>query len=361
MYKLYIYDRAGTKLAYVKNLVPLDSGKVLTFSDYLSSYGELRFRIQTKDPIAEKNILNPYQNEIKLYRDNKEVWAGVIVNCPHRNSRFIEVEAYTYAWLFKKVQVEHSSATPYYREFNSGTIASNITTIFNEGKNRSSSPISDLTIGTIENPNYPWENTSWTFTINIMVRYEWADMFQVINSLADMSNADWYVTKDKVFNFVVQAGRDRNDVSLRFGRGGNVEDYDSPLDGTNMVNDLYASSLDKDGSNIIHSNKSDTSTYSDYGRLFGSMIFSDHLSQEMLENRTKILLNLNKKPNTEISLQLNDKALPFGVYELGDLVNVEIKDGPINEFQKRRVIGWKVELLNNGVEQVSIITNTRLT
>ena len=100
--------------------------------------------------------------------------------------------------------------------------------------------------------------------------------------------------------------------------------------------------------------------YSTYGRLFSSIIFSDHLDEKMLEERAKKLLSLDKKPNTEITLILNEKALPFGVYDLGDIVNASIKGGVINVFEKRRVVGWKVSLKDNNVEQVEIVTNARV-
>ena len=159
MYKLYIYDNSGNFVAHVKNLVPLDDKRmVLTFADYLSSYGELRFRIQTKDPLLSSgNIFEPYKYHVKLWRDNAVVWAGVIVNNPRRNHRFIEVEVFTYSFLLNKVQVAHTEHTPNWREITSGTMAEAITNLFNEGKNRSSSPISSFTLGTIVNPKYPWD------------------------------------------------------------------------------------------------------------------------------------------------------------------------------------------------------------
>lgn len=362
MYKIEILDKSNNLLARVERLVSLDRAKnVIKFNDNLSGFGSCRFRVQTKDPIASRDLFEPYQNYIRIRKDNALVWVGVVVNNPIRRHEFIEVEGRTFAWLFTKVQVAHTATTPNWREVVTGTMAENLTTLFNEGKDRGHSPIGNFTLGTIQNPKFPWDTaTDWTFSAAVSVRYEYASLFQVVNSFAGMANADWFVTKDRVFNFVTQAGRNRDDVSFRFGRGGNISDYNSPLDGTGMANDLWVASLEKAGSQIISRNFNDSSLFGRYGRLFGSSLFPDHLDINILSERGKRILELNKRPNTEISIILNEKALPFGTYDLGDYVNISIKDGPINVFEERRVVGWNVKIDETGIERVQLITNMRL-
>ena len=358
MYKPYSCDSSGNKLAYIKNFYSLTKeGKVLEYSDFLSSYGELRFRIQTKDPVASQGVLNPYQNHIKLYRDNALVWAGVVISLPERNHTYIEVVAKTYAYLFTKVQVAHTSTTPDYREFKTGTMATAITTLFNEGKAVTSSPIVGYTLGTVDNPNYPWSTTAWTFTDAFSMRFEYANLFSVINSFADITNADWTVSMDKVFTFRTLIGRDRPDISFRYGKGGNVENYNSPLDGEKYVNDFIVASLDKSGAKIIKWNGTDTSTYATHGRLFGAALINENLDQNFLNEKGKAIFGLNKRLDSEVSVMLNSKALPMGVYDLGDTVKINISDGPIEVNQSCRIVGWRVSIDDVADEKITLWFN----
>ena len=360
MYKLYVCNSAGAKVAYIKDLVPFNGNTVLKFSDYISSYGQLTFRVQTKDPLASTGIFSPYQNHVKVYRNNVVVWCGIIANCPQRNRRFIEVEARTYAYLMSKVAVAHT-ADKDYREFTSGNISTAITTIFNEGKNRGNSPIADFTLGTVTNPKYPWDSgVDFVFTTDIASRFQASSLLQVIMNMADVSNSDFTVSKDKVFTFMPEIGETKPNVVFKYGKGGNVDDYNSPLDGTNMSNDLYCASLDKEGLRIIDKEIEDTSLYQTYYRLWSSILFGEYLTQNLLNERAKKILSLNKLPDTQLDLMLNDKAAPFGTYDLGDYITVMIEDGAINVNKERRIIGWDVAVSDSGVESVTVSTNDRI-
>lgn len=359
MYKLFITDVNGNKIAYVRNLVPLDGTEVLRFDDYISSYGSLRFRVQTKDPILTSNILEPHRYCVQLYRNNSLVFAGPIVNNPKRNHQFIEVEAKTWAWYLTKVQVAHSVSTDTenWREFKTGTMAAAITALFNEGKGRSNSPISDWTLQ-VTNPDYPWQTgTGWTFSDVYKIQFEYADMMRVLSSFADITNADFTVTKEKVLTFAPHIGTTRNDITLRYGRGGNIENYDSPLDGENMNNDFVMESFDSAGAKIIKSSAEDLSNQASYKRLWAGAILNEKLDQKQLDEKRKRIMNLNNALDTELNLTLGETALPFGTYNLGDTVTVQIHDGIINVNTLRRIIGWKVSVMSNGVERVTLSTN----
>lgn len=363
MYKLYIYNTSGHKVAYIKNLVPLDGTKVLEFSDYLSSYGNLKFRVQTKDPVLTTNILEPYKYEVKLYRNQKLVWAGPIVNNTKRNHQFIEVECKTYAWLMTKVQVVNATTEDNgysYSDYKTGTMATAVTDAFNSGKGFSSSPIASFTIGEITNPNYPWEPaTAWTFTDTIKMRFEYPSLFGFISSLANVSNADFTVSAEKVFNFKPVIGDSRHDVALVFGRGGNIADYDSPLGGETMANDIIVSSYNESGAKIINKSQQDSALFADYYRLWESQLYNEQISEQVLNERAKRSLAISKIPNAQIDLILNENALPFGTYNLGDYVLVNINDGVIDYDKERRIIGWKVAVYSNGVERATLVTSER--
>jgi hypothetical protein len=285
------------------------------------------------------------------------VWAGVIVNNPHRNHEFIEVEARTYEYLFTKVQVTHT-AGEYARVFNSGTMSTAITTLFNEGKAVPSSPISTFTLGTVENPYYPWAKTTpWTFTTVYKIDLDYYNLFQALCNFSDITNTDFHVTYDKVFDFKRVIGTDRKDIALTYGRGGNVSDYDAPLDGVNFTNDEIIACREQTTASIIQYSGMDTSTFPTYGRLWGRTLLGDELTQEELNSKGMFIHQHHNKINSQTSVVLNEKAMPIGTYSLGDTISVKIVDGPISVNKSVRVVGWKCFITNNGTESVNIITN----
>lgn len=268
--------------------------------------------------------------------------------------------AYTYIWLFTRVPV-NTPAVDKERTFNSGTMSTAVTTIFNEGKAISSSPIASFTLGTIENPKYPWDGTTdWVFTDTYVMSFYFNNIFQAISSFSDITNSDFMVSPDKVFSFKKRIGQERTDISLLYGRGGNVDDYDSPLDGYNFCNDLVVMSRNETGANVIKTEPSDSSSYSKYSRLWSTMSLDETIAQKMLDSKGKNYFSANNAVDNEISLVLNEKAMPIGSYNLGDTLKVIIKDGPINFNNTRRVIGWKCFIRDNMVERTTIITNNNV-
>jgi len=362
MYQLKVCNSAGLVLADItRDLAPLDGRVILNFNDYLSSFGTLTFRVQTKSPRAAMDIFTPYKYHVKLYRFNELVWNGIIVDNPRRNHKFIEVRAYTYAWLFSKVMVQHNksdSQTLEARMITSGTMSDTLTTIFNECKGITSSPIANFTLGTITNPPFPWDlNTTWSFSDILSMGFTFNNFLTLISSFADVSRSDWVVTKDKVLSFVQGVGVHRKDIAFTFGKGGNILDYDSPLDGRGFVNDHITACLKRNDYVIINSEDSDTSTYATMGRLWGSTSLSESLDQLLLNEKGKQIFKLNSTLDSQLSLDLADNAPQIGQFNLGDFVNIIIKDGPINFNSERRIIGYRTTVTDTMIENTSVITN----
>jgi len=358
VYELWVCNSSGAKIARVKNLVHLqkNSTNVLEFSDYLSSWGSLKFRVQTKDPIASQGYFDPYKYHVKLYRNQKLVWAGIIVNNPSRNHNFIEVEAYTYEWLFTRIPIATPS-TDKERVFNTGTMATAVTTVFNEGKAISSSPISTYTLGDIDNPNYPWNGQPWNFTDVYVMNFYYNDLFTVLSSFADVTNADFEVTPDKVFNFKSRIGSDRLDIVLKYGKSGNVDDYDSPLDGGGYTNDMLILSRNETGAAVIKNEQSSADQFPTYGRLWSTVSLDEEIAQDILNSKSKNIYKASAELDNQVNMTLNDKALPIGTYQLGDRITVQIDDGPVQFNHVRRVVGWRVNVTDTMVERATIITN----
>jgi hypothetical protein len=370
-YQVEILDRNLAYKATIRNLVKLDpNGNILSYKFRLSDTGRCKFRIGTKDPIlaSEGDILKPFKNHVRIKRGNGKVWQGVIVKNPHRTSRFIEVEAFSYAYLLSRVLINHDAADgnggENYRTFKSGTMATVLTTLINEAKTRMGAPISQLTIGQIDNPNFPanYKDSNgavlsgpWVFSETFQIKVDYRDLLYVISLFAAYANCDFEVTDQMVFNFKTTIGNSQG-MKFVYGEFGNIEDYNAPLDGEQMANYLQGVSADNDY-NILHQEASDEASIAEYGRIEAVAAYGDVKNKNLLLSRLVNEINQVKTPDPEIHFTTNDRAYPLGQYGIGDTVQVKIVDGITNVDTTRHIVGIDVTVHVTGHENVRVITN----
>jgi hypothetical protein len=363
MYKVEILDTSDNVVGIVRTMIPFDrEGTVLQFDDYLSSYGKLRLRMALKDPLTDASIYGPFKYRIRIKKDNRVVWFGVITDNPERTPKYITIEARTLLWYFTRVQVANDANSDY-RSFTSGTMSAAVTTLFNEGKNRPHSPMSDFTLGTVDNPVYPWNKTTpWAFSDVYKSEYTYATLYDVIFNMGAISDADFEVTPSKVFNFRSPKGEIKNNISFEYGANGAIDTFNSPLYGSRMANKLLLMGYDKDYKLVKSSPEAtDAASISEYRELWQVLAYNEMMTQDAINAKANSELAIVKNPDTELHISLNDKALPFGMYDLGDSVWIRIKTGIINVNELRRIVGWKININENGKETVTLITNKRNT
>lgn len=375
-YKVQILDSSLTPLTEIKSFYPLDSsGNFLEYVDKLSAWGKCSFRVATHDAALVKfgNIFEPFKYHVRIYRSNVMVWCGVIVVNPRRTKRYIEVEARTYLYLLTKVLVKRdASVAPgdgkdNYRTFSSNTMAAAVTNVINESKVDAitGSIMSQITIGTIDNPNFPSTYTKadgtaltgpWAFSDDMTLQFDYRDIFYVLSSLAMYPACDFEITKDLVFNFKQFIGNKQTDVLFEYAEHGSITDYNAPLNGDRMANDLTGVAADF-GNQILHSQKADDASVQEYGRVQGVAAYIDVKNINALRSRLVEELRLTSKPDSELHVTLNDKAYPLGQYGLGDVVRIKVKDRIIDVDQLRRIVGIDVYVDGTGQETIRLITN----
>lgn len=374
-YKIEVLDRDLQPITSLNVFVATDQmGNYLEYGSRLSSYGEAKFRILTKDIAWDRfgNIFDPYQNHIRIYRANQLVWSGVVVDLPQRNKRYIEIKGRTYLHILEKVLVKHDAPdgnnAEYFRTFKSGTMADAVRAIMTESiTDTAAYPIiSKITIGTIINPKYPQgfvdtANVSiagqdWKFTPDIALKFDERDIFFVLSQLANYSQCDFEITQDLVFNFIPRIGSRKVDMVFDYGVGGAIDDYNAPLWGSRMANHLVGIAADKDYV-ILKTEASDSASIAKRGRLSGVAAYIDVKNKNALNTRLAEELRFVSEPDAELSMIMNDKAAPLGTYNLGDTVTAVIEDGPISVRQERRVIGYDVKVNETMDETVRIMTN----
>lgn len=375
-YQVDVLDRNLNYKATLRNLAALDGQKhFLEYGHVLSGIGTAKLRIGTKDPIlsSEGNILEPFKYHIRIKRGGKKVWQGPIVKNPRRNSRFIEIEPRTYLYLLDRINIRHDPADgnggENYRTFKSGTLAAAITTLLSEAKADMGAPLANLTIGTIDNPNFPPDfkdstggalTGPWTFSSNFQLKFDYRSVFYVIQMFATYGNFDFEITDDMVFNFKSYIGNKQPQLVFSYSRNqperNNLDDYDAPLDGDQMANFLQGIAANTDNT-ILHADQSDQASIAEYGKIMGTAAYGDVKNINLLNSRLRQELAQVKTPNPELHLVPNDRAYPLGQYALGDTVTAKISDGIISVDSPRRVIGTNIKVHVTGAEDIRLITN----
>lgn len=372
-YVVEVLDRQLQPITRLQNFVPLsDSGNVIEYATRLSNSGTARFRVPTIDPVLTRygDILKPWVNQIRIYRNDTLEWQGFVQDVPGRNKRYIEVKACSYLEEFKKVLVRHDPVTQEgedTRTFKSGTMADAITAIVTEAKASGTGRIiQGLTTGTIENPVYPQgfvnlSNSSiggqpWTFNNDFMLKFDFKSTLEVLSTLAGYSQYEFELTHDLVFNFKKRFGVDKPEIMFEFSDYGSIEDFEAPLDGKNQANHLVGIAADIEN-NILKLDPMDQLNIAINGKLDGVAAFADVKNRNVLGTRLNEELRLNSAADTELRVILNERAVPYGTYELGDVCSFKIQYGAISVNETREIIGIQVNVHNTGRERIILQTN----
>lgn len=381
-----ILDNSRNVITEVKALSPYDlAGNILKYSKELSDYGECTFRISTNDNIFRTygDILVPHKNHVRIRKGTAIVWQGAIVDNPTRNKNFVEVQAVEYEYylsknLIKRTSPDVNGTVNIFRIFKSGTMAQAVTDIMTEtiAEYASSNHIlKNLTLGTIENPDYPQGLTSdangtpltgpWSFGESSTglpgpsLQYDYHTMLYVLKAFGNYTYSDFEIDSNLKFNFKKFLGAKQQDkLTFSYGNQGNIVDYNAPRFGQRMMNKVTAIATDPNGV-IISSDLSDENSVVNYGLLEGVAAYSDVKGAGILSSRAKAELPLVSTPDeSNITIYLNEKSYPLGMYNVGDLVTVKIKDINIDLSQIRRIVGYTIIQHNTGRETIALQTNS---
>ncbi len=376
-YQIEILNRSLAKVAEVINPYPLNrDGHILRFSNELSHYGQCTFRIATDDPMLADagDVLEPHRYHIRIRRKGAIVWQGAITDNPSRNKNYIEVTAHEYLFYLDKKRVKRDAEVVTgdgknnYRRFETGTMAGAVNSIITEmlAEVGPEYAIDGMTIGTIENPNYPKNFTTtagvaltggWNFSTSVIMQFDYHSILHVLKSFGAVSNADFYIDTDLRFHFKKFVGNKNYDIGFDYGTHGNIIDYDVPRYGRRMVNDYYGLATDEQGK-LLRINKRDNTSINNYGLMEGSTAFSDVINKNILDARLAEDLRFLATPESSpINVTVDDKTYPLGTFGVGDIRNIKIKDSIINFNGPRRIVGITTLVHNTGKELVTIQTN----
>lgn len=365
-----VLNRSGSRIGEIRNLYPInESGMILQYSQELSDWGTCKFRVATSDPSLTSygDILEPHVNQIRIKRGQKVVWQGAIVDNTERNKNYVEVVANEYLWYLDKVLVRRDTTVnpgdgkKHLRVFDSGTLKTAVTNVFNQGVTDSgNSLLSGASIGTVNNPNFPAIYSlsgAWTFSSTFALQFDYHTALYVLKAFGIYSEYDFELTSDLTFNFKKRIGNQLFKFSFEYGQYGNIVDYNIPRLGKRMVNDLVGMAATDQGE-LLHVPKSNEGSINTYGKLEGVSAYMDVKNKDTLKGRVKEELRLISRPeNSPINVVLDEKGAPFGQYGIGDIVKVKIKDHNIDFDDWRMIVGTTVSLHNTGREITVVQTN----
>jgi len=383
---IQILDSNLNLITQVKSPVPLDKGgTILQYSKELSDFGQCKFRISNYDPSFTTfgDITKPHSYHVRILRDGYNVWQGAIIENSKRTKDFTEVIAAEYVWYLGKILINRTSNNPatnsadgVYRIFNSGTMASAVTTILNETIARWSGTnhaLASVTVGTVQNPDYPPNMTdgngaklsgAWSFgngTTAPQLTFDFHSVLYVLKSFGAYSYADFNIDSNLQFNFKKFLGNDHHyDVNFVWGEHGNAVDFNVTRLGQRQVNDVWGIAVDNTGK-ILHVEQTDEASKKTNGILEGVMAFADVKDQGTLNARVAAELPLVSTVDASAdTFVLDEKAYPLGLYDVGDIVSAKVNHTAFDYNEIKRIVGISVSLNDTGRELTTVQLNTPL-
>jgi hypothetical protein len=376
-----ILDKSLNKVAEIRTFYPLNgTGQIIRYSKELSDYGTCTFRMSAFDPILTTvgDIIQPHKYHVRLKRGNVVVWQGAIIANKKRTSEYIEVYAVQYIWYLDHLLVNRTSAdaagnTNIFRIFSTGTMDTAVTALINETISKISGVhiLSGMTIGTVENPNYPPNTVDasfnniggqpWNFTSYWTLQFDFKSVLYVLKTFGIYAYADFEIDNNLKFNFKKQIGNNHKyGITFSYGSSGNILEYNLPRLGDRMANKLWGIATDGNGV-IIQKDQSDEMSQKTYGLMEQVASFRDVINVNALDTRLAAELPLVGTPDeTNVQLTLNEKAYPYGQFDVGDIVTVKIVNRSVNFLDTRRVVGITVDVHETGRETIVVQTNKPL-
>jgi len=385
--RIEILDSDLNFITKVTSPVPLNgkSGSILQYSKELSDFGQCKFRISNYDPAFSQfgDITKPHSFHVRINRNGTYVWQGAIIENSMRTKDFTEVVAVEYIWYLGKILINRSSNNPangqadgVYRIFNSGTMASAVTTLMNETIARYSSTnhaLASLSLGTIENPNYPPNITTgtgtaltgaWNFgngTTAPQLTFDFHSVLYVLQQFGAYTYADFNIDSNLQFNFKKFLGNDSHyDVNFVWGEQGNTYDFNITRLGQRQVNDLWGIAVDNSGA-VLHEEQTDQPSIKTNGILEGVAAYADIKDQGTLNARTQAELPLISTVDASAdTFVLTEKAYPLGLFDIGDIITAKVNHTALTYDEIKRIVGISVSLHDTGRELTTVQLNTPL-
>lgn len=359
-YRFVLTDKDFNELSELKRV------RQRQYSRFINNVGQAYFEIMQDNPVIGEisglNFLSDIYG-LHIYRANQLSWRGIIDEIVPEDRRkssmdVIGVRASSRLQDFGDILINASENSPAQRIglANQKIGTQLMQTFFDECKAKENSPIADIAVGTISDPQ---DSAGVDMTMGTQDALPMMDLLTATDFLANISFADyWYDDLNNTFSFVANKGVER-EVMFRFIEnepGNNIRDFAVTLDIRGVTNNPIGFAAGE-GANlkILHNVKDDPS------------IARFKLRQRLLDIRTldteaNIAEHLNRQlsqlkvPKYYTSISLSPSIVPFHGWDLGDTVRVHIKRGVFQFAQpeRKRILGATITVDDTNVEYTAI-------
>jgi len=329
----------GARHGETQKLSELQFVEGLSFSKRLNDVGECSFTMKLDDEKCTPENIAIGQNEIKIFRNNELVWAGLIVNgIPNLQARDLQVSCETYETILKNRLVE------YY----------NITTTLNK---------SYIAQELVQHSQF--YKKYWDIGVRIGLiqgsgvvnefEKENEYILDIIQELSETNDGfDFEITDGKAFN-VHYPSKGQTKDTIVFEWGVNISDPSVEYNANSLMN--WVKVIGKDGAVRYVEDVGFQKKF--YGRQ-GVLVHRDISDLDLLKELGLEFMRVQKNLETIFNFTIlpeNEQRLTYNIsdFETGDVVKLKIQEGNwarVNNLV--RIYGWEVSLDNEGNEQTSL-------
>jgi hypothetical protein len=231
-HNVWLTNKSWQKLALL-------SYQNLQYSRVINGIGQAYWEMQIQNPVFTQELedgsyFNFMDNSyyVMIERNGAIVFRGEIDEMPPAdtkggsNDALGAMDRIAFRASHKLDQARNVVVTPdadssfYIRSFDDVSVGTAVQTLMTEAIGKTNSPLSDVTIGTIENP---YNEAGEEIKITLAQQFEAYDTLTVIDALAYVANADYWLDEDNKFHFVRYKGQKQPNVIFRlhFGESGN--------------------------------------------------------------------------------------------------------------------------------------------
>jgi len=256
---------------------------------------------------------------------------------------------------FKNIIATPDSGDAFYkRSFNNVSLGTAVQTLVQEAIARSNSLLSDVTIGTIENPVDP-AGAEIKFTSDQFLYGEtilnWIDYARVIG------DADYWMDENDKFHFVKKKGIRRPEIMFRlhFGEAGNnLSALDVRSTKLEMYNKIVVFGAGTGIERKMYTAE-DASAQSKYGLREIALPARELDTEAGAEAWGRNLLKQYSQPYRMIAFTPAGSHIPFEGFELGDEISVSVKWYMFNFLKWLRITGLETYVDQNNIESHNYI------
>jgi hypothetical protein len=344
-YKFILCDSSDTEIGEV------EQGKNRVWTRFLSDWGEASFWLKFDNP--KISLITVRSTRLKITRNGTTVWYGEIdYRQPSQDG--ITYTASSLEELLRYYLVSpDNEASGSARKFTDKAPGTQITQVlFGEATGKTGSKLSGVTTGTIENPTGATSAVTFTF--------DYQDTYTAIQTMAQIGSCDWeIVPQTRTFNFYRRKGTDISNFELYLDdkQPSNLMNFVGREDGRAIANKVYGFAAGV-GVNYLKEVQTDSSSTGTYGLLEQAMYFKDVDTSGALSGKVADYLKTSKDLSKDFSGKLSTDVEPLVDWYLGDNINVNINWGSVSYAERRRVIGLKVSIADNGAESTDLFLDS---